>query len=321
MSIALDNISKRFSNTNYSIKQTNNELNENTLSKVLKSDKTKKIVNYTFNASSSLVSLFTFVNGNFNFLDSIQEKLEPFSEYLSKIAFSVAHVVGAIDLWQKKNLLPFLGYAAAVPTALLSSGYNLWLSVGAAEGLINFAVITDKREVVDDNGEAILDKNKNIQLINGDFSNRGWKNSFSTTIKETSKMLKELCNNPTKIKKISHAALVPTLFLLIGPIIGLLGLKKTEAFIRNSAAVALESSMMLHKENANEPTADLKKKIDLKSPIAQAGMLWMSTAIVDLVKRFDFISDKINNLTHLSLALDRTASTRWTQGILNIKHN
>lgn len=291
----------------------------NSLSEVLTSDKTKKKINYIFNGSSSLISLFTFLNGNFNFLSSIQEKLEPFSEFLSKMAFSIAHVIGAVDLWQKKNLFPFLGYAAAVPTALLSSGYNLWLAVGAAEGLINFAVITDKREVVDNNGDPILDKNKNIQLINGDFSTRGWKNSFLTTTKETYKMLKELVDDPRRIKKISHAVLVPTLFLLIGPIIGFLGFKNPEAFIRNSATVALESSMMLHRDVNSESSNNLKEGIDLKSPIAQSGILWVSTAIIDLLKRFDYVSDKINNLTHLSLAFDRIASTRFTQGILNIK--
>ena len=291
------------------------------LNKILTSDKTKKNINYVFNGSSSLISLFTFLNGNFNFLDSIQEKLEPFSEWFSKIAFSIAHVIGAIDLWQKKNLFPFLGYAAAVPTALLSSGYNLWLAVGAAEGLINFAVITDKREVVDNNGNPILDKNKNIQLVNGDFSSRGWGNSFLTTIKETYKMLKELCNDPRKIKKISHAVLVPSLLLFIAPIIGFLGLKKSEAFIRNASTVALESSMMLHKDTGSNPSNNPKNIIDLKSPVAQSGILWVSTAIIDLLKRFDYISDKINNLTHLSLAFDRTASTRFTQGILNIKKN
>ncbi len=289
---------------------------KDSLNEILTSDKTKKIINYAFNGSSSVVSLFTFLNGNFNFLSSIQEKLEPFSELLSKTAFSIAHVIGAVDLWQKKNVFPFLGYAVAVPTVLLSSGYNLWLAVGAAEGLINFAVITDQREVVDNNGDPILDKNKNIQLINGDFSTRGWKNSFLTTIKETYKMLKELCNNPAKIKNISHAVLVPSLFLLMGPILGFLGLKRTEAFVRNISTVTLESSMLLHKDTNSK---SLKKGIDLKSPIAQSGILWMATAIVDLLKRFNFISDKFNNLTHLSLALDRTASIRFTQGILNIK--
>ena len=125
---------------------------QNKITKIIESfqkDETKKIINYIANGCSSSVSLLTFLNGNFNFLSSIQEKLEPVSEALSKIAFGISHVIGAIDLWQKKNLLPFLGYASAVPTSLLSSGYNMWLAVGLPEGLINFAVITDQREIVD----------------------------------------------------------------------------------------------------------------------------------------------------------------------------
>src|SRR3989338_4937250 len=104
MPVAIQGDVPRSGNNSLSTKDfINNSLNE-----ILTSYKTKKNINYAVNGSASLCSLFTFLNGNFNFLDSLQEKLEPLSEALVKIAFSTIHVIGAVDLWQKKNvfLLP-----------------------------------------------------------------------------------------------------------------------------------------------------------------------------------------------------------------------
>ncbi|MBI3590629.1 MAG: hypothetical protein HY094_04535 [Candidatus Melainabacteria bacterium] len=301
--------------------------NKGKILEVFKNDDTKKVINYCANGFSSLVSLITFLNGNFDIANSIQEKLESISEKLSKAAFSVAHVIGAIDLWQKKNFLPFLGYAIASPIALLSTGYNMWVAVGFAEGLINFAVITDQREIVDDNGEPILDKNKNPQVINGDFKSRGWWSSITTTLSESKKMLIELYKKPSRIKKMTHSLFASNLFMLIAPVFGILNLKKLEAVIRNCSTVAIESSMLFHKNITNEQSLETHQRqgskssegINLRSPIAQSGLLWICAAASDLLKRFDYFSEKIKNLTHLSMLFDRVASTRFTQGILNIK--
>lgn len=287
---------------------------------LIKNKRTKEIINYVSNGTSSAFSLFAFLNGNFNFISNIQEKLEPLSEWLSKVAFSIVSLSGSVDFWQKKNILPFIGYLIATPTAALSSGYNFWLSLGLSSGLSNFIVITDQREIVDDTGEPIPDKDVNTQTINGDFGKRGWYFGFSTTLKESTRMIKELFQKPSRIKKISHSILIGSLVEMLGPIIGLLGFKTVGSAIRNTATVACEASMMLHKEldetNKKQPKSNL---IDFKSPIAQSGSLWIATSVVDLLKRFDYFSSKVNNLTQLSLLLDRLASIRFNQGVLNIK--
>lgn len=319
MSLAVDNISKHSTNKGNPLNIKNIEYIKNTLKEVLTNNKAKKIINYSVNGSASLLNLITFLNGNFNLSNSLQEKLEPLSEALSKIAFSTVHVVGAIDLWQKKNIFPFLGYAMAPIIAMFNSGYDLWVSTGLAGGLINFAVITDQREVVDDKGNPILTKNGNIQVINGDFSDRGWWNSFKTTTNESLKMIKEIIKEPSRIKKFTHATFFASSSLIIGSLLGLLGFKKLEAIIRNIASMTGETALLFHTNINNKSIKDHKKTIDLKSPITQSGILWIGTAVVDLLKRFDFISEKISNLTHFSLFFDRAASIRFTQGVLSIK--
>ena len=290
--------------------------NKQSFIETIKSDNTKQTVNYVFNGSSAALSLLTFLNGNFHFINSIQEKLEKFSEILAKIAFGTVSLMGAIDTGQKKNPFAFLGYLLSVPLATISSGYNLWLTSGIANGLCNFIVITDQREVLDKNGEPILDKKGNIQYINGDFKTRGWKKAITTTFSECLKMIKEVIHKPQKIKKISNAIFFSSLFEIAGPIIGLLGLEKIGSFIRNTATVAVESAMLLHKDKSPDKNQEV---INLKSPVAQSGLLWVGTSLVDFLKRFDFISDKLSSLTHLSLGFDRAASILFTKGLLNVK--
>lgn len=297
------------------------QIQKHSLIDLIKNKRTKEIINYVSNGTSSACSLFAFLNGNFNFINNIQEKLEPLSEWLSKVAFSIVSLSGSVDFWQKKNILPLIGYLIAAPTAALSSGYNFWLSLGLSSGLSNFIVITDQREIVDKNGEPILDKDGNTQIINGDFGKRGWWFGFSTTLKESFKMIKELFQKPSRIKKISHSILIGSLVEMLGPIIGLFGLKTVGSAIRNTATVACEASMMLHKELDERGKSKRNNgfMIDLKSSIAQSGLLWVATSLIDLLKRFDYFSSKVNNLTHLALFLDRLASIRFNQGVLNIK--
>ncbi len=289
----------------------------------LKNDKIKEKINYIANGSSSVSNLLTFLNGNFHFLDSAQEKLETASEFLTKFAYAKISALGAMDLWGKKNLFPFLGYALSVPIGLFSSGYNLWVSNGITSGLINFLIIMDQREIVDSKGEPILDKNKNLKVVNGDFGNRGWTNSFTTTLNESTKIIKELLDKPSRIKKISHAAFVASIFQISTPIFGFLGLERIESFVRNASTAAVEGSMMLHKNIKNNSDSssslDNKRIINLKSPVAQSGLLWVGTSIVDFLKRFDYFSEKINNLTQLSFFFDRAASIRFTHGLFEIK--
>jgi len=287
---------------------------------IIKDTKTKRVLNYLGNGLSSASSLFTFLNGNLNWFDSIQEKLESLSETLSKFALTTIGCIGTIDLWQKKNPFSCLGYALLIPISLLTKGYDSWVARGFSYGACNAVVIIDRREVMDEKGEPVLDKNKNIQTMSGDFSKKSWSKGFTTTYKESFKMLKELYNKPSRIKDFSHALLVTTLFQMLGPIPGLFGYKATEAVIRNISSVVGDAALLLDKKDSH--TSSQKSNIlNLKSPIVQSSVLWICTATIDLLKRFDFISNNVNNLTELSSLFDRSASIRFTQGVLSIKES
>ena len=284
------------------------------LRETLTSRKTKDLVNYVVNGSAAASGLLAFVNGNFSLSDSLHRFLEPLSEGLIRAGTATSGLLGAIDLWQKKNLFSFLGYSLMVPLGSLVKGYNLWLARGVSSGLTNFVLITDRRELVDSKGEAIKDKTGKVQYINGDFSENGWWGSVQVTAKESLMMLKEVYNKPSRIAKFSHAVLISSLLQIISPFISFLGLKNTGAGIRNVSGVGSFASMLFDKKSSNG-----KKGINLKSPIVQCGLLRIGTSIVDLMKRFDFISSRVNNLTDVSLALDRLASIRFATSVFDIK--
>lgn len=290
----------------------------------LKKDKTKIILNNYSNGSSSLFSLLTFLNGNLNLFSTTQDTLETLSDSFSKLAVSTIGAIGAVDLWQKKNLFSFLGYASLIPISLISNSFNQWVARGFSSGLCGFVLMIDQREIVDDKGKPILDKDGKLQVINGDFQDRGWWNGVSTTIKESIKMLKEIFNKPSRIKKFSHAVLITSLLQMLGPLSGLFGFKKAEAAIRDFAAALGDLAFLLDKNIKNKCSKLTSQNsnflgINFKSPVVQSSILWIGTAVVDLLKRFNFISERVNNLTQLSLLFDRLASIRFTQGILNVK--
>lgn len=280
-------------------------------------DKIKKYLNYAFNGSAAVVCLAAFVNGNLEIYEPIQENLELVSMFLAKSAFCAAHVIGAVDLWQKKNLIPFLGYASAVPISLLTSGYQLLLFTGISAGFINFIVVIDQRELTDKDNNPILDENGQVQTVGGDFSDKGWWYGIKTSCRESGKMLCELVTHPSKIKKVSNAVLASSLFQIAGSVIGFFGSVTTGAFLRNAGTVCAETSMLLHKDTKNSNSS---KPVDFSSPIAQAGLLWNSSAITDQLKRSDVVSSVVSGLTELSLFFDRIASMRFTQGVLRIKN-
>ncbi len=291
------------------------------LREILESDKTKKILNYVFNGSAACGCLIAFLNGNFYIIDVPPGTLEAVSETLTKAAVAETGLVGAVNFWQKRNVFSFVAYAMNLPISFLASGYNLWLARGFCSGLGNAAIIIDQREVVDEKGEPVLDENGNKIIIGGDFKNKGWLNGFKTTCNESIKMLKELLKKPSRIKNFSHAALFSSIFQMIAPIPGFFGFVTTEAVLRDASAVSVDASYLLHKniKNNTNDKSNSEQKINLKSPVVQSSLLWIGTAVVDLFKRFSFISEGLSNLTHLSLFFDRTASIRYTQGIIDIK--
>ncbi|MBI3308647.1 MAG: hypothetical protein HYZ79_04675 [Candidatus Melainabacteria bacterium] len=289
--------------------------NRKSIKEIIFADKTKKILNYACNGSASAFGFFTFISANFHLLDPIQEHLDFISEKLERLGNGLSGIIGAIDLWQKKNFLPFIGYTSMVPISALISGYDNWLARGISIGLNSFIFIIDRREVVDKKGNPILDKSGKKKYLSGDFSDTGWIESIKTSCDESVKMIKELFDKPQRITTFSHAALLSSLFQMTGPIISASGLKSAGASIRNVAGITGYLALLLDKRKEGGPFGG----INLKSPVVQCSLLRIGTAIFDMLKHFDFFSSRISNLTDISLALDRLAGLRFTKGIFDIK--
>ena len=278
-------------------------------------DRTKTILNYAANGSAAAFAFFTFLSANLNLFDRAQEYLDVVSDRLERFGNACSGVIGGIDLWQKKNLLPFVGYVSMIPISTFIDGYNNWLARGVSIGLNSFAFIIDRREVVDENGEPIFDQNKKAQHLSGDFSEEGWLKGLKVSLTESKNLIKEIYNKPERIKKFSHATLITSLTQITGPIISVLGLKYIGSVIRNVAGVAGYIALLLDKRKPENPFFG----INFKSPVVQCSILRIGTAFFDLLKRIDFFSERIKNLTDISLALDRLAGLRFTKGIFDIK--
>ena len=294
---------------------------QNRFTEIIQSKKVKQAANNWSNWGSAGLNLLTFSNANFHFLDQFQEAIEKLSEVATKATYLISGIAGSIDLWGKKNPLSFTGFASGIPLTLLSTNYNLYLAYGIPYGLGNFAIIADQREVVDKNGEPIPDKDGNVQLINGDFSSRGWIDGLKITLTESGKIIKELVQEPQRIKKISHALLSSSVFEMFGPLVGYLGLEKLGSFIRSSGTIATQTAFLLHNDSNKKSSVEDRGKVTLKSSIALGGILGITGSAIDFIKRVEFISDKIPNLTNLSLALDRGMGALLVSGIMDIEKN
>lgn len=284
------------------------------IKEIICSPKTKAIVNYTANGTASAFAFLTFLSANLNLFDSFQEKLDYASEKLERFGNAVSGVIGAVDLGQKRNLLPFLGYISMIPISTFINGYNNWLARGISIGLNSFAFIVDRREVVDESGEPIKDKNGKVQYLDADFSDEGFIEGLKISLQESKKMLKELYNKPKRIWKFSHASLLTSIAQFTGPIISVLGLKHAGSVIRNISGVAGYVALLLDRRAKGKTFLGM----NLKSPVVQCSILRIGTAILDQMKRIDYFSSRIKNLTDISLALDRLAGLRFTKGIFDI---
>lgn len=297
-------------NVNYPLRGKNFNLSE-----VLTNSKIKSVLNCAVNGTASAFAFFTFINGNFKFIESIQEYLEPVSEKLERTGNALSGIIGGIDLWQKKNFPPFLGYVSMVPISFFFDSFNNWLLRGFSIGFNAFAFIIDRREVVDKNGEPEKDENGQVKYLSGDFSNRGWLSSIKTSCEESYKMLCELYKKPSNIKKFSHAVLLTSITQIVSPFIAFFINRPIGSIIRNTAGVANYVGLLLDRRKPDGPFFG----INFKSPVVQCSFLRIGTSIFDTMKNFDYFSDKITNLTDISLALDRLAGLKFTRGIFDIK--
>lgn len=306
-------------------------LKEGKIKECLNAKDGKKAINYATNGGAALVNLFTFLNANFNFIDGIQETLEAISGIYSRIAVATQGLILASDNFVVKNLIPTIGFALEVPIAIFSDNYNLWLYRGLSQGAGQFLTLLDRREIVE-KGEPII-KDGNITLHGSDFRERGgFLGSFTTFCKEIPKLVKELIDKPSRIRKVSHSFLVISTSQIIGGLIAIAGFKNIGAPIRNISGAAIDWAFLtdikpkevtdrINGMKVVSAESQRRKGIDFSSLIAWAGMTWITAAVVDQLKRIPGIEDKIHGLTNLVMTSDRGASTLFTNGNLETTDN
>ena len=101
--------------------------------------------------------------------------------------------------------------------------------------------------------------------------------------------------------------------MILGSLIAFTGLDKLGSTVRHTfgglAGVALATDQKTLVNEINQ-----KGGQNGISNYAMSGILWVLAAIPDVVKRFDFFSNKFNNLTELALSLDRAAGIFFIRG-------
>ena len=282
-------------------------------SKPIIADKVKTRINIGFNGIAAVSNLITFLNGNFFHIEALQEIMEKLSGAITKLATGIQGVVNASIAFEKKNIVALIGGAAELPIALLTSGYNLYLARGVSAGLNHFDSIISRTKKLKENGTVALDETGN-ELYYDNFRKEGWFEGLKILMKHIPKLTKELYEKPFERSGLfPRSFFLCSLFMILGPIIALVH-EKTGAVVRHLfgglAGIALATDL---KKSANiststkktESTQDRKQKG--LSNYAISGILWVLAAIPDVLKRFDFISSKINNGTEIALCLDRLA--------------
>ena len=274
------------------------------------SEKMKLFINCSTNGAAATFNLISFLNGNFHFLDTIQEKLEQASELFSKLATASQGFVNSTIAYEKKNLIACIGGALEIPIGLFISGFNSFLARGVSAGLNHFDSIISriKRKTQDKNIEA--DEFGNEQYYD-DFKKEGWITGVKTIFQHFPILFKEL-----KEQTFERNGLFPrsfflcSLFMILGPLISLTGLYKLGATVRHFfgglAGVALATDMKTN-TNIKQKTESPNTKPKGVSNYATSGVLWVLAAIPDVLKHFDFFSSRLNNGTELALLFDRLA--------------
>ena len=263
----------------------------------------KTEINTTANVFGALTNLFAFLEGNFHLFNMDTDKLETISTFFAKCATSARGITGAIDCFNKNNLIPLLGFAGEVPVAIFASGFNLWLARGIPQGINQFQGILKRRGITTEvNGKTIT-----LSREDGDDFKKygismfeGLKLSFI----EFGKIIKELFTKPFKgEQRMPHSVFVCSIFQILGPILHLSGLKTFGAWMRDTFGAAVDVGYILDKKKADEPS------------YGPAGAAWIGSAMVDYLKRLDYFESRVSNSTQLSLFFDGIAGAFY--GIAN----
>ena len=247
----------------------------------------KKQITTGFSSTSALANLFTFLNGNFNFLNLDNEKLIKVSNFFARCGTAVRGITGAVDCYGKNNIIPFIGSILEVPTAIFTNGYTLWLARGIPQSIRQIQGLL-KRRFMD-----VIINGEKAQLKSDNFSAYGISKSegFKYSVKEIGKIIKELFTKPfSKGNRFAHSMLSCSMLQFTGPVIAFLGLRKIGAFLRDLGGVLVDGAYMMDRK------------------YFPGGLCWIISAVADYGKLWQPIADAIPNLTQLSNTGDPIAS-------------
>ena len=277
------------------------------------SDSLKENLNYGFNGIAAGVNLLGFAAGNLSPDNSAQEYLEYASSFFAKCATAVQGVINAIIALEKKNIIALTGGACELPIAAFTSGYNLFLARGLSAGLNHFDSIISRTKKIDNEGKIIKNEEGKEQYYD-DFRKEGWVEGFKTIYRHIPLLTKELYQKPFQRDGLfARSFYMCSCFMILGSLIAFTGLDKIGSTIRHTfgglagVALATDQKTLVNENNQKENQKGM-------SEFAMSGILWVLAAIPDVVKRFDFFSNKFNNLTELALSLDRAAGIFFIRG-------
>ncbi len=273
--------------------------------------KNKGAANIVSNGVALSTNLITFLEGNLGFFGADTEKLEKASTFFSKIATATQGILGTADTWSKKNLIPLLGFALEVPIAIFSEGHNLWLGRGLSQGIGQFQGVFDRILVKDENNKPIIKNSEgDYKTLSDQFIEKGFMDSLKTGIKESSKLFKNLITNPKQCVDFAHMTFLCTFLQVGGALLAFAGLDKLGAGVRDLGGGAVDVAFMLDKKDKYRDPVIHAANPDKKKEISYvpAGSIWIGSAVIDFLKRFDFFESRFKHLTQLSLFFDRAAA-------------
>ena len=291
------------------------------LYKHLISDNIKTKLNLGLNGAAATANLLTCINGNFPLLESLQENMEWGSSMLAKFATASQGLINSTIAFEKKNIIALTGGLLELPIAIFTSGFNLFLARGLSAGLNHIDSIISRTKKRKEDGNTIKDTLGNEQYYD-DFKKEGWGEGFKVICKHIPKLTKEVyTKNFQKEELFPRSFFLCSAFMIIGSLTGFLGLNKLGAIIRHSfgglAGVALATDQTVSTNIKSAAQINEGKEIVQQKRVsnyAMSGVLWVLAAIPDVVKHFDFFSDKLNNWTELALCLDRLAGIFFVFG-------
>lgn len=268
-------------------------------------------VNRIGNLTGAIPNIFGAINSLVPMIDLDQETSEKVFGWFSKVSTMTRGSTGVIDCFNKKNLLPLIGSALEIPTALTTSGFNLWMKRGWCQSIRQMQSLTKRL------GMVIEKDGKQIKLDSEDGDNfnkygLGFLDGFKCSLNGIKQVYSEIFTNPLKTDPdksqkensnslFTRAMLGCSTIQFLGPCVALLS-ENVGAVIRDIGGALVDVAYMLDKKDYRV-----------------AGALWSGSAVADISKRYASSDGSRGFLHHLSLFTDPIAAIFESKGNFGIQ--